>query len=70
MVRIAIGMIALLALAGCQQTMRTSEPAPGTLKTGVKVLVDDGSCPSGQVKQVTGSVPGKPRDKMCVARPS
>ena len=31
-----------------------SEPAEGNLATGKKVLVDDGTCPAGQIKQVTG----------------
>lgn len=31
-----------------------SEPAVGNLAAGKKVLVDDGTCPAGQIKQVTG----------------
>lgn len=30
------------------------EPAMGQLREGQVVLVDDGSCPAGQIKQVTG----------------
>jgi hypothetical protein len=30
------------------------EPPPGQLHPGQKVLVDDGSCPQGQIKQVVG----------------
>ncbi len=30
------------------------EPAAGTIATGISVLVDDGTCPAGQIKQVTG----------------
>jgi len=30
------------------------EPAMGKLSLGQKVLVDDGSCPAGQIKEVTG----------------
>ena len=59
-----------LVCAGCQQTILQSEPAPGTLRTGQKVLVDNGSCPAGQVMQVTGSTPGVARAKQCVPRPS
>jgi hypothetical protein len=31
-----------------------NEPGDGTLPRGKRVLVDDGSCPTGQIKQVTG----------------
>lgn len=62
--------IAALALAGCNQTL-TAEPAPGTLRSGAKVLVDDGTCPEGQIKQVTGSsARGIPRKRECIARPA
>jgi hypothetical protein len=30
------------------------EPPMGALREGQVVLVDDGSCPAGQIKQVTG----------------
>ncbi|QFY63020.1 hypothetical protein FZ934_22105 (plasmid) [Rhizobium grahamii] len=63
---IAIGTIA--ALSGCQSILK-AEPPKGTLATGQKVLVDDGSCPAGQVKQVTGATPGTPRIKECVPMP-
>jgi len=41
----------------------------GDLRLGQRVLVDDGTCPAGQVKQVTGSTPGNPRIKECVPMP-
>ncbi|WP_317208251.1 DUF6719 family protein [Rhizobium halophilum] len=63
-----IALSVFVILAGCQTVLKT-EPAAGRLSTGQKVLVDDGSCPPGQVKQVTGSVPGKPRQKECVPMP-
>ena len=31
-----------------------TEPAMGQLREGQTVLVDDGSCPAGQIKQVIG----------------
>jgi len=34
--------------------MLKREPPMGALREGQVVLVDDGSCPAGQVKQVTG----------------
>lgn len=51
------------------------EPEMGKLSLGQKVLVDDGSCPAGQIKEVTGGdhvkVGGKQhivRTYKCVAR--
>jgi hypothetical protein len=40
-------------VAFSQQVMKV-EPAGGALKTGEKVLVDNGRCPKGQVQEVTG----------------
>ncbi|WP_369413035.1 DUF6719 family protein [Antarcticirhabdus aurantiaca] len=61
-----------MVLASCQSTPRivSSEPPAGTLATGTKVLVDDGSCEAGQILQVTGSTKGVPRKKECVPRPA
>ncbi len=61
-------VLSVISLAGCQNVLK-SEPPSGTLALGQKVLVDDGSCPKGQVKQVTGSVKGVPRQRQCVAEP-
>lgn len=59
-----------LFLVGCQSTPRTTEPASGTLPFGQKVLVDDGSCPSGQIKQVTGGNGSNiPRARKCIPFP-
>jgi uncharacterized caspase-like protein len=46
------------------------EPAIGKLPPGASVLVDDGTCPAGQIKQVVGGniVTGQPRLRSCVAR--
>lgn len=67
--RCMIAIVALMGLAGCQSILK-SEPAKGTLPQGQKVLVDDGSCPAGQVKQVTGATPGTPRLKECIPMPA
>ena len=32
----------------------TREPEMGTLREGQRVLVDDGSCPAGKIKEVIG----------------
>lgn len=46
-----------------------AEPPPYTIPTGEVVLVDNGSCPWGQVLAVRGSMPGVPRMKDCRAYP-
>ncbi|MGD9844625.1 MAG: DUF6719 family protein [Variibacter sp.] len=49
-----------------------SEPGPGELRYGMRVLVDDGSCPTGQIKEVLAGrdVDGKgpQRTRRCVSR--
>ncbi len=56
-------------LAGCQTVVKT-EPGRGQLSYGAKVLVDDGSCPTGQMKEVTGgNGQGIPRKYACVPAP-
>ncbi len=51
------------------------EPAMGALRQGQRVLVDDGSCPKGQIKEVIGgnhsSVGGNAqihRSRRCIPR--
>jgi hypothetical protein len=51
------------------------EPAMGAMTEGQRVLVDDGSCPKGQIKEVIGGnhtkVGGKKkleRTRRCIAR--
>ena len=47
---------AALALVACTQPETlTEEPELGTLKVGEVVLVDDGSCPAGQIKEITAA---------------
>lgn len=47
---------------------RRQEPGPGTLAYGEKVLVEEGTCPPGQIKQVTGENEAQtiPRKIACV----
>ena len=75
MIRLALTAIALLSIAGsaaAASAPRASEmePATGTIATGVSVLVDDGTCPAGQIKQVTGgdTKRGVARTRRCVRR--
>lgn len=47
------------------------EPGKGELAHGKVVYVDDGSCPKGEIKMVTGGSQNKsvPRSVRCVPRP-
>jgi hypothetical protein len=58
---VAIGVVSAATL---QQ-----EPPAGSLSPGQTVLVDDGSCPAGQIKQIIGgNNAGQPRQRKCVDR--
>lgn len=48
--------LALLLIASSAQAQTVSrEQDIGDLRLGQKVMVDDGSCPTGQIKEVQGS---------------
>lgn len=74
---IAATLLATLHGASAAQKM-SKEPAEGELRPGQKVLVDDGSCPTGHIKEVTGGsnrnqapgapTTGIPRQRNCVKR--
>ncbi len=73
--RLALALCALVAALGpavAASTPRASdlEPAAGTIATGISVLVDDGTCPAGQIKQITGgdTKRGVARVRRCVRR--
>jgi CubicO group peptidase (beta-lactamase class C family) len=59
--------LALLATPSLAQVLR-QDPAPGSLGKLEKVLVNDGSCPQGQIKEVTGgdSSKGIGRTSRCI----
>lgn len=63
-------LVASAVAAGAEQVSRESDIV--NLRLGQRVLVDDGSCPAGQIKEVTGSkltTAGVARKVACVARP-
>jgi hypothetical protein len=74
--------VALLAVAmspaAFGQNVVKQEPGPGLLGCGATVLVDDGTCGKGKIKQVTGgcnmnaaassSGAGAGRQRKCVSR--
>jgi CubicO group peptidase (beta-lactamase class C family) len=59
----------LLSTASLAQ-IRKDDPPPGSLRTGETALVDDGSCPEGQIKEVTGGdvAKGIGRTTRCISR--
>lgn len=67
-----LGFAALLVLAGpaaAQQFGR--EQDIGDLRLGQRVMVDDGSCPAGQIKEVSGATmaaSGIVRVQKCIPR--
>jgi hypothetical protein len=73
--RSLIAAILSIGLAGAAMAQLKHEPAMGALKEREVVLVDDGSCPKGQIKRVVGgnhfTVGGFKkieRKRSCVAR--
>lgn len=60
---------AVLVLASCETTYLKKEPLPGELRPGEVVYVDDGYCPEGQIKKVTGGnfAANMPVTRECVA---
>ena len=65
-----------LCISQCEGYKRSSirggvlkkEPGKGKIATGARVLVDDGSCPKGQIKEVTGGSGDTGRTRRCIAR--
>jgi hypothetical protein len=70
-------LVAITADGVCQAgSILKTEPPMGALREGEIVLVDDGSCPKGQIKQVIGGNHVKAggyknivRTRSCIARP-
>ena len=72
----AIGLLSLatpvsLVATGAFAELPRQMPRDGVLSPGEVVLVDDGRCPAGEVKQVTGGNKAKniPREVKCVPKP-
>jgi uncharacterized protein DUF6719 len=71
-------IVAAAVLVSCscaQAAVLKQEPAEGTLKAGQRVLIDDGTCQPGQIKQVIGGgnrnkanqqVVGRARQVSCI----
>jgi len=69
---LALAALALLALAdGARAEIVSREQDIVDLRLGQRVMVDDGSCPAGQIKEVQGSqmtASGVVRTRKCVPR--
>ena len=66
-------LLAAAAVAGAQTgDILKEEPANLALRKGQVVYVDDGKCPAGQIKKITGGnqAAGVKRQVECVARPA
>jgi hypothetical protein len=66
----AFALLALTAPALAQQTVMRENDI-GDLRLGQRVFVDDGSCPAGQIKEISGSQmtpAGIVRTRKCVPR--
>ena len=62
--------LSLIATAAFAQTFSREQDIPD-LRLGQRVMVDDGSCPAGQVKEVQGSqmtTSGVLRTRKCIPR--
>ncbi len=69
--RCAVALLAILVMAqaAAAQTVVKQEPPSGALKRGTVILVDDGSCPAGQIKEVSaGAGTESRRTRRCVPR--
>ena len=62
-------LVATPAFAGNQKILK-HEPPAGAVAPGKRALVDDGTCPPGQLLQVIGGsrTPRTPRQRVCVRR--
>ena len=64
-----VALIAVTAPASAEQVAREQDIID--LRLGQRIMVDDGSCPAGQIKEVTGvklTTTGIARARKCVPR--
>ena len=66
----AFAVLSLVTTSALAQTFSREQDIPD-LRLGQRVMVDDGSCPAGQIKEVQGSqmtATGVLRTRKCVSR--
>jgi hypothetical protein len=69
--RLALAAIAMLAASPVGAEIVAREQDIAELRLGQRILVDDGSCPAGQIKEVAGSqmtTSGVLRTRKCIPR--
>lgn len=70
-VAVPVGLaLCLIATAAFAQAFSREQDVPD-LRLGQRVLVDDGSCPTGQIKEIQGAqmtTSGVLRTRKCIAR--
>jgi hypothetical protein len=68
---ISFGLASLLIAASANATQVRRESDITNLRLGERILVDDGSCPAGQIKEISGAKLGPTgvvRVRKCVSR--
>jgi hypothetical protein len=68
--------VAILGMSGFASVMSTAQPVSrgpdvGELRLGQRVKVDDGTCPAGQIKEISGTrmtSNGIVRSQKCIPR--
>jgi hypothetical protein len=68
---LAACVMSLPGVSVAQVEILKKEPPAGQVRYGKIVFVDDGTCPSGEVKEITGGSLEKsiPRKVRCIKRP-
>jgi hypothetical protein len=67
----SLGLAGLLYAASADATQVSREADITNLRLGERILVDDGSCPAGQIKEVSGAKmtpAGVARANKCIPR--
>jgi hypothetical protein len=68
---ISVALSGLLMAASASATQVRRETDIVNLRLGERILVDDGSCPAGQIKEISGAKlgpTGVARVRKCIAR--
>jgi uncharacterized protein DUF6719 len=67
----SLGLAGLLYVASADATQVSREADITNLRLGERILVDDGSCPAGQIKEISGAKLGPTgviRARKCISR--